>query len=162
MSIAATIVSQCTVVRTGVGQYLGTDNTTTVNGMNETNELTASTSVPVTVDAAGRITLSSGSATLNLAAITFDADVGTLDTTGLKIQYAKFRNLSTNANAITIAKGASNGYTGFGSAFSVVIQPGGYFEYYGNESTADVASGVRTLDITGTGAQVLEVQIVAG
>jgi hypothetical protein len=76
----------------------------------------------------------------------------------------KFKNKSTNANAITIAKGASNGYTGFGSAFSVTLQPGDEWTFKGNDNAGvtDVGSGAKTLDVSGTGAQVLQFHIVAG
>lgn len=166
MSISVGYVSQVSVVETLEGQYVSSsDATVTTNGMNVTTTLTASTTPPATKYSSGRLTLSSGTGTLNLtslpdangvaAAVTFD---------GLKPQVAKFRNLSTNANAITIAKGASNGYTGFGSAFSMTLQPGDEWTFKGNDNSGvtDVSSTVKNLDITGTGSQVLEFSLVAG
>lgn len=167
MSIQVGCVNQISVLDTADGAYVSSgDNTTTVNGLNSTRTLTASTTPPVTKHSAGTLTLSSGSGTLDLTSlpdpVTGVAAVITLN--GLKPQEAIFRNKSTNANAITIVKGASNGYTGFGSAFSVTLQPGDSWRFQGNDNSGvtDVGSGAKTLDVTGTGSQVLEFQIVGG
>jgi len=159
MGITVGYVQQVTVTRTAVGPGIGSNNTTEVNGYNSQVNLSASTSPAVTKDAAFNVTLTTGAATINLAAIT-DTDLGTVDLTGLKIQVIKFKNAA--AAAMTVAVGASNGHTGLGSAFSVTIPPGGEVTFHGNDGGADVASGNRTLDVTGTGSQVLGVQVVAG
>lgn len=159
MGIALAYSQTATVTRTQTGPGVGSDNTTTVNGYNTTFNLSGSTSPAVTKDAAFNVTLSGGAATINLAALV-DTDLGTVDGTGLKIQVIKFKNAA--AAAMTVAKGASNGHTGLGSAFSVTIPPGGEVTIHCNDGGADIASGDRTLDVTGTGSQVLGVQVVMG
>ena len=64
--------------------------------------------------------------------------------------------LNSSAHAITIVKGATNGYTGFGSAFSLVLQPG---ESAALNGTTDISSTVKTLDVTGTATEVLTIQV---
>ena len=166
MSISVTYNSQATVVDTLGGGFIDSvDSTVTVNGMNATATLTASTTPPVTAYSAFSKTLSSGSGTIDLTSLPDNNGVAAAVTlNGLKPQVVKLRNKSTNANAITVAKGASNGYTGFGSAFSLTLQPGDEFLWKGNDNSGvtDVGSGAKTLDLTGTGSQVLEVEIIAG
>jgi hypothetical protein len=72
-----------------------------------------------------------------------------------------FQNPSANANAITIAEGASNGYSGLGASFKIVLQPGEECRILKQAASA-VGSGSKTFDLTGTGAQALGVQIAAG
>lgn len=163
MSISVTYVSQATVVETLEGEYLGDDNTVTTNGLNTSSTLTSSSTPPATAYSAGQQALSSGTATIDLTSLP-DANgvAGQVTLTGLKLAVVKFRNLSSNANAITIAVGASNGCTALGSAFSITLQPGEEFTYLGKDVAADVSSTVKTFDLTGTGAQVLEFEFVAG
>lgn len=163
MSIALTFASTVTVVETFTGDYVSpVDATVTINQLNESESLTASTGVPVTKVAAYQKTMSSGSATIDLTALPGLTADETVVGTGLKVQVAKFRNLSTNANNITVAKGASNGYGLIGSAWSVILAPGQSLTFWGDEAAPDIASNAKTIDITGTGSQVLEVQFVMG
>lgn len=161
-TVTAAVVSQLNVVSTFSGYASPLDNTLTVSGMNESLTLTASTTPPVTKQTSFQQALSSGSATVNLAALPGLTAEETVNLTGLKVQALKLRNLSTNANSITVAKGASNGHTLLGSSWTVTLQPGQSHLYYFNNAAPTVASGDRTIDLTGTGAQVLEVQLVAG
>lgn len=107
--------------------------------------------------------LSGGSATIDCTSLT-GTNGATVDLTGLKIQVMKFKNPSTNANTISVTKGASNGLgvTTSGTSFTVPIAPGAEWTYYGNESTPDVGSGAKTFDLSGTGSQTLEVTLLAG
>lgn len=166
MSLAVTYASQVSVTETIENVYVdGNNATVTVNGLNSSADLNASSTPPVTKESAGTLTLSSGSGTLDLTSLPdLNGVAAAVTLTGLKPQVVKLRNKSTNANAMTIAKGASNGYTGFGSAFSVTLQPGDEVLWKGNDNSGvtDVGSGARTLDVSGTGAQVLEFHIVAG
>lgn len=165
MSIQVGYNSQASIVETLEGEYVGSDSTVTTDGLNTTETLTAATDPPVTKYSAFQQALSGGAATIDLTSLPDSNGVAAMVTlTGLKPQVMKLRNLATNANAITIAKGASNGYTGFGASFSLALQPGDEITWKGNDNSGvtDVGSGARTLDITGTGAQVLEVLIVAG
>ena len=40
--------------------------------------------------------------------------------------------------------------------------PGQEHVFFGNDATPDIASGARTLDLAGTGSQVLDVVIILG
>lgn len=163
-TVAASYSSLLSVVQTLTGNYIGGDNTYTVSGLTESGTLTASTAVPATKQASGRITMSSGSGSINLVALAGDTADETVVLTGLKVQILKLRNLSTNANKITVAKGASNGY-GLNAAadtWSIVLDPGQSAMFLLNETAPDVASGARVIDVTGTAAQILEYAIVAG
>jgi hypothetical protein len=94
-------------------------------------------------------TLSGGSLTLDLTASPYSG--------GVKVPIrAFFLNPASNANNITIAKGATNGYTGFGSTFAITLAPGESCQL--NALTA-LSGSVKTLDLTGTGSQVLVVQV---
>lgn len=111
-----------------------------------------------TVTAQGKVTMVAGAGTLNLAAAPGTA--GVVDLTGLKLRTILFHAAVANANPITVAIGAANGYTGLGAAFSLTLDPG---KSQGVEPNATaVAAGVRLFDITGTGAQELEFIITAG
>lgn len=164
-TISALVNSAITVTQTMTGDYISSaDNTITLNGLNDSNTYTASTSVPVTKATAFRVTLSSGTGSIDLTALPGLTVNETIDCTGLKLQAMKLRNLSTNANPITIAKGASNGYglNAAGTTWSLPISPGQSVLFEGKDSSPDVASGARVMDVTGTGSQILEVEIVCG
>jgi hypothetical protein len=163
MSISVTYVSQATVVETLEGEFVGTDDTVTTNGLNTSETLGAGSTPPATKYSAGSKALSSGSATIDLTSLP-DANgtAGAVTLTGLKLAVAKFRNKSTNANAMTIVFGASNPCTSLGAAFNVTLQPGEELTYRGKDLAADIDSTHKTFDVTGTGAQVLEFEFVAG
>lgn len=133
----------------------------THDGLNTGATYTASTSIPVAKVAAFLATLSSGALTINLAAL-----VGTngaaVDLTGLKVQSIKLKATSTNSGMITVAEGASNGIPLFGTAATFGLRAGQECQWLFNELGSDVASGDRTLDLTGTGAETLSIIIVAG
>jgi hypothetical protein len=166
MAIAVNYAIQASVIRTLSGAYVSSaDAGYTVNGLNQSGSLSASTTPPVTKSSTFDKALVAGAATIDLTSLPDDdGNVGAVDFTGLKPQVVILTNKSTNANAITIAKGASNGYTGFGAAFSITLQPGDTVAFKGNDNAGvtDVASGARTLDLSGTGTQVLQVQLIAG
>lgn len=166
-TIAATYHAKLSVVQTVSGASAA-DQTVTFDGYSqpsaEAGSLTASTSVPVTKHAKFQLTLSSGSGSINLAALTGINSDETVVGTGLKLQLAIFANPSTNANAITVAKGASNGYGlgASGDTWTVTLSPGQSVMLVGADANPDVASGARVLDVTGTGSQVLNCHLVLG
>lgn len=162
MSVSATSAAQLTVVRTSAGPGVSTsDNTVTLNLLNTSTALGAATTPAVTKDVCFNLTLSSGLGSIDLTALP-DPDLGTVDFTGLRVQQMLLFNPTTNANDISVAKGASNGYTGLGSAYGETLAPGGYSVRCTNDRAPDIDSSHRILDVTGTGAQVLKVQITAG
>lgn len=135
--------------------------TVTHNGYNSSGSLSGSSGVPATVCAYFLKALSSGTATIDLSALV-GTNGATVDLAGLKVQIFKVKNTATNANPITITFGASNPYLLGGSAFKWILQPGQEMMLVGNDATPDVGSGSKTIDLAGTGAQTLEVCIVAG
>ncbi len=163
MTIAVAVTTAVTVVETKAGVYVGQDNTVTTNGLNSTSTLGASTTPPATKYSAGTVVMSGGVGSIDLTSLPDENGTATAVTlTGLKIATMVLRNKSTNANPITIAKGASNGFTGFGSAFSIVLQVGEKVTLECQALAAAVSGSVKVLDITGTASQVLEFEFTAG
>lgn len=140
------------------------DNTILVNTYNQSGTLTASTTPPATKQATFALTLTAGSGSIDLTALPGLNANETVDGTGLKAQLLLLLNPSSNANSITVAKGASNGYgwNTAGTSWTVSLSPGQWAQFGGNDVAPDVASGARILDVTGTGSQVLNVSIVLG
>lgn len=164
-TVAVEYKSHVTITQTFTGDYIDSDNNTVAHdGLDEDQSLTASTTPPVTMATTFRTTMSGGAATINLLALAGLTAGETINTNGLKIQVAKFRNLAANANAITIVEGASNGHPLLGAAFKVILQPGQEVTFANNavDVGTDVAAADSTWDVSGTASQILEVAIVAG
>lgn len=134
--------------------------TVTHTSFNTGATLTTGGSVPVTKVAYFSKALSTGSGTIDLTAV--PGTDQTHDFSGLKVQVAKFENPSTNANSITVTFGASNGYLLAGSAWKAILAPGQAVMYFGNDATPDVGGSAKTIDISGTGSQALNVTLAAG
>lgn len=108
-----------------------------------------------------RVAMTAGAASINLAAIV-DALTGlTKNATGKKVRGIKIMTTG-NAAVITIAKGASNGYTGFGAAFSVTLPTNSEMVVLFGADITTVASGDRTLDLAGTGTDGIDIGLVWG
>lgn len=105
--------------------------------------------------------LSAGAGTIDLTALT-GTNGRTIDGTGLKVQFFRVKALAANANPITLAEGASNGYALMGAAWSIILAPGQEFTLKGNEATPDVGATDKIIDLTGTGTQGLQVTIILG
>lgn len=165
MSVRAAIGLELTVRETiavdAAGYANASQSTVTFNGGNEEEALSSSTTPAVTAHAVGQQALTAGAATIDLTALTGLNGVA-VSLSGLKPRAILLENPADNANPITIAKGAANGYTGFGASYSETLQPGQkVLKRLGAAGTA-VSGTVKTLDISGTGAQALKYQIVAG
>lgn len=161
-------VTAAALIQLNVTETVGTDaaayasssrNSVQFTGGRKEETLTSSSTPAVTTHAVGALTLSSGAGTLDLRTLT-GLNGAAVDLNGLKPRYILLHN--TGANAMTVAIGASNGYTGLGAAAQLTIPAGcrALLEF-GTGGTA-VSGSVKTLDISGTGAQVLKYQIVAG
>ena len=125
--------------------------------------LRSSTTVPATKCSFDSVPLVAGAATIDLTALPMTANSATtFDATGLKVQVIRLENPSTNANNITFAEGASNGYSLWGSAWAITLKPGQAVMYYGADGTPDVAAGDKTIDVTGTLVQPFKMSIVLG
>lgn len=123
--------------------------------------LTGSSSPDATVVYKGTVTLTAGAATLDLTALT-DSSGATIATTGLKVRAIKVKPTGTNANAITLSEGASNGYELFGDGWKVAVQATSHFLAYLGATAPDVATGAKTIDFAGTLVQSCDVMIVFG
>jgi len=133
--------------------------TVTHTAFNSSHALSASTTPPVTKVAAFKAALVAGAKTIDLTALV-GTNGATVDGTGLKVQVIKVKNLGTNP--LTIAVGATNGYDLAGGAFSAQLKAGMELMLFGNDQTPDVASGEKTLDLTGTGTEESEWIVVLG
>lgn len=165
MSITVDFKSHVTVVETFVGVFVNpSDATATFDQLNESLALTGASAIPVTKHADFRKAMVAGAGTIDLAALPGVTPEEVVNGTGLKVQILKIRNLSSNANAIVVSKGASNGYglVAAGTTWSVPLDPGQSTTFQLDDSAPDVAGGAKTIDLAGTASQVLEVQVVLG
>jgi len=163
MSVKAAITMGLTiteVLELGVPFAQASNKDIVHNGLNKSQTLEAWTTVPVTKHAAFQQALAVGAATIDLRALA--GTQGAVDGNGLKVQAVMFRNPATNANAITIAKGAANGYELLGAGWSITLQPGQQVQLFLNDAAPDIAGGAKTMDLSGTLAQVLDCEIVMG
>lgn len=121
--------------------------------------LNASSTPPATSVAEQLVPLVAGAKTIDLRALT-GTNGASVDGNGLRVQIFRVKN--TGANAMTFAKGASNGYDGFGSAFSLTVAPGAAVEIFGNDGGSDIGSTNKTIDVTGTSTQAFQLSVVMG
>jgi hypothetical protein len=110
--------------------------------------------------------LSSGAATIDLTSM-LGTNGATVNGNGLQVIAALFSNPAANANPITIGVGASNGYQLLGASWKVTLAPGNHIVFdltnAGTTKTAPVIGGsAKTMDLAGTGAQALNVEILLG
>lgn len=80
---------------------------------------------------------------------------GTLDMTGLKLQYLFIKAAAGNAAALGFDPGAVNPY-GFNGAEGIELQPGAFACLSFNDLSPDVAAGAKTIDVNGTPGDNLE------
>jgi len=165
MPVSATYASNVTVVETldaaqapaaPVGSRVITH-----NGYNVTETLNANSIPPATKQVSKEIPLSTGAATIDLTTITGTNSI-VVDGTGLRPQFIKLRNKSTNANNMTFTQGASNGLDTLGSDFKIILPPGGEILIRTVDAGSDISSTNKTIDIAGTGSQIAEVIFVMG
>jgi hypothetical protein len=130
----------------------------TFSGYNEAATLNASSSVPVAKHASFLGTLTAGALTINLTSLT--GANGTVDFTGLKLQFMRIKNLG--AAFMTFSEGASNGYTLFAASWSLKVWPSSVYQFYFPDVAPDVAAADCTIDVAGTGTQTFEITLVAG
>lgn len=164
MAVTLTYASLLTVIEvldTSVPAIAATNNSITHNSFNTSATLNDSSTPPVTKVAAFAQALSTGTATIDLEALTGTNGV-TVVGTGLRVIAAKFKNKAANA-AITIAKGTANPYDGWGAAFAgVVLNPGAEVTFYPNNGGADISPTNSDIELVGTGSEILDIIIVLG
>lgn len=162
MSIVVNYASTMTVLETlTVGVPDVPNPVITHSSFNTSGQFIGSSTPPASKVADFQQALSGGVATINLTALTGTNGIA-VDFTGLKVQFVKFINPSTNANAITVTFGASNAYLLHGAAFKYILQPGEEVMFKGLSTTPTVSASLKNIDISGTGTQALNVQLIAG
>ena len=120
--------------------------------------------MPATKVAGDSVDLAGGTLTLDLTALVGAAGAA-VDFTGLKVQVAKFRNVSTNTGTLVITVGAANGYNIFGDADgSVTLGIGAEILMYCPDTLDAVAAADLGIDITSAADAdaTLEYMLVAG
>lgn len=133
----------------------------TIDALNQSLSLNASSTPPVTKVAFGEVSLSAGAATLDLTSLT-GVNGKTVSLSGLKVQIIVLVNKSTNANSMSFTEGAVNGYALAGASWLLALQPGQHFCMYGADATPDVAVADLAIAVTGTGTQTFQYLIYAG
>lgn len=133
--------------------------TVTHTGYNSSATLNSGSTPPATKCAYFLQALSGGAATIDLTSLT-GTNGATVNTNGLKVQVFKAKNMGSNV--MTFSEGASNGYELAGNGWTVAVQPGQEFLFYGYDATPDVGGSAKTIDIAGTGSQTAQISIVAG
>src|SRR5215475_5914347 len=91
------------------------------NQWNQNIALTSVTTPATTKYASVAQALTAGAATVDLTALT-GTNGAAVNANGLKLVAVRFQN--PGSNPITVAKGASNGYTGLGASLSITIPAG--------------------------------------
>jgi hypothetical protein len=102
-----------------------------------------------------------GSGTIDLTALTGINGVA-VNGIGLRVQFAKFSAPATNADAITVAIGGTNGCDNFGTSFSLQLAPGAEALFMLNSAGSLIGSTNKILTLTGSGSDVLSHEIVMG
>jgi hypothetical protein len=123
--------------------------------------LNATSTPPGTKCAFWQETMTDGAATIDLTALT-GTNGATIAMTGLKVQVFRATALGTNGNTVTVAAG-TDAYNLAGDGWTVDLEPGQEFVFYGNDATPDVASGsADEIDISGTGTDKINFSVICG
>jgi hypothetical protein len=158
MSLSTDIKLNISTTETLTGDDLVANSQLLHSGYDVNQTLDGTTTPDITKAAYQTFTLVAGAKTIDLTDLLLNAAAVTFS--GLKPRAIRFRN--TGAAAMTIAKGASNGYTGLGSAFSLTLQPGQSQLFYLHDQGTAVSGSVKTFDVSGTGTDTLQFSAVAG
>lgn len=164
MSVVLTYESKVTALETVETETPLADDANSIithDGLDTSDTLNAGTGVPVTKVVANTITMTAGAATIDMTALV-GSNGGAVDMTGLKLQIFKLKAKATNTNPLVVKFGAADPYTGLGSAFNFELQPGAEMTFFGNEKSAEVASGVKDLDVAGTASEEVDMMMVCG
>lgn len=172
MSVAVTLQQILTVAET-IGQNTNSaaaaDRLVTHRATNQSNSLTASTTPAVTEVAAFRATLSAGALTIDLTALT-STNGRTLNASTGSLKLKQMLLVNPGSNAITITKGASNGYQASSYPFpddgykvppKAGDTPSAVLFNFGDSCPA-VSGSVKTFDLAGSGTDYLDVVMVFG
>jgi hypothetical protein len=115
----------------------------------------------ITADFHGQVALIAGALTLDLTALA-DAILGTVTMAGLKLRHIQLAAPGTNAGALTIKPGASNGYTGWAGSGGLILSPSDQAVLGPLNGTIAIDGTHKTLDLTGTGTDKLNLVMMFG
>jgi hypothetical protein len=161
MSVIATYRSDLAVAETLTENVSLMSDKTVTHAMNTSKTLNGTSTPPATLVASGALTLSDGDGTIDLTAVIGTNGVA-VDGSGLRVQSMKIRGKLGNANPITVAIGAENGYDGFGAAFGISLVATAEQLLYTADAGNNISGTNKILDVTGTGSQILEYAITFG
>jgi hypothetical protein len=120
-----------------------------------TDDLVFTCVMPSTFSSGSTITVVQTSYAMTAGAVTIDLTASPVSGDGKTPIRAFLMNPAGNS-AITVDIGASNGYDGFGDAFSITLEPGYSVQLEGD---SEIGAANKTLDVTGTGTDSLIVQL---
>lgn len=161
VGMAANFLSRLNLTRTYDTVVAGGQAGTAAVGNETTRILSDGTTPNVTEGDFVQQLMTAGAATIDLAALA-STQSRAFSLSGLKVRMFKVTALAGNLNPVTLSKGATNGYTGFGSAFSVTLQPGQSWTFEDAGNGVAVSGTVKTLDLAGTGTQGVTFSIAGG
>lgn len=130
------------------------------NGYDINKAFSASTTPDVDTAAFQTKLMSGGAGTIDLTSLLLNGVA--VSASGKKPRGLLITALSGNSGNVTVVKGASNGYTGLGSAFSITLEPGMSVAVDFASGGNAVGSGDKTLDLSGTGTDGVRFSFVAG
>ncbi len=162
MSISVTYAATATVAETlanNTGSSLPASRVVTHTEYNETANLNAASTPPVTQVAEFLLTLVSGAATIDLRALD-GTNAAVVDGNGLKVQIVRIKNLG--ANPMTFKGGAATPHNMFGTTDGQEVFPGGHIMLFSNDSGDDIDATHKHWDVTGTAAQTAEITVIMG
>jgi hypothetical protein len=164
-TIRVNYVSQVSIEETISGVFVSTRRGTVgIDGMNKSLVLDANSTPAVSKESAFQKALVNGAATIDLTSLPgIDGTAGQVNGTGLKVRIIKLHNPDTNANSIVATVGAANGYNLAGSTWKETIGPGEEsLRLLADTVAPTIAANSKNLDLTGTGVQKLDVEIIMG
>jgi hypothetical protein len=147
----------------------GADNSVS-NNLSSSFNLNANTTPNATIVVSGSLSMTGSAVSLDLTSLTdSEGNAVNLSTGSKKVFVLKVKQGAATNGALTVAKGASSGYTGFGSSFSVILPAGNATDvavpelvlWLGTNSIA-VSASVKTIDFTGTNGNTIYYEIIAG
>lgn len=157
MSVVANIIMQPQAVTQPT--VIGTDAAVSYNQFYTRETLTGSSTPSVDSLTALTQSLSSGAATIDLT--TVPALVGNQSMSGKSLRVFYAMADSENAGEISIQTGATNGYAAFGSSGKFTLGAGDSVMI--RLSTTNTVDGThKTIDLSGTGTDSIDIQMLFG
>ena len=140
------------------------DQTVNTNQLNPgQSSYSPTTDVPVKYHAAEEITLVAGAATIDLTDVKEAATGASIDGTGMKVQAMRIQGNAGNSG-LNIAPGAANPYPLLGAANDIDYPAGctAPFCFEFQDLLADIAAGVKEIDLAGVGMEKWKIEFLIG